>query len=632
MKRVSTKIERVSFWLKHVLLALLLATPAWGKPVPEAAAYQKELEQKGLADKSVAVPERLAEEVRRADDELVEGRTAAAAARLWAIVEGPRWQDFSDSDDYQDAEYRLGLALAKGGGSQTARKYLVRVLLRGQKDRKAAPFYEAALRVYANTCLDDHILPTCVAELDKLAPEDLHGEIAYLRGRAAFEAGRLKEAEDELSRVTPESRFYSSALYLRGVSRVKRGDFKGARDAFCEVAGPPEVPGVKVSEDTLRFYIDGRYYHLRDLARLALGRLAHEEKQYDDAFYHYFLIPQDSTKLADALFEAAWSSLERHEFDLGARLVTEFLKLYPSSPRASEARLLRATLEVKTCRFAEASQGFDSFLKEFEPLTAAVDKAIADPATLQSITARLIARARGATLPEGDSMVKAIAEQLELDARFDRLQEIARGLHNEANDAGHVVDGWRWLQNKVAGTSVKAVGADAAQLAEGLRELGREIARSRGKMPASELKQLEEKRQALVAQLQPALERAREEGEAGTGLLGLVRSDEQKAEELRKRAAALDGKLELASRALVKEALEALRARLEVLLRRATLGRIDAVVGEKRRLEREIEDLAAGRFPPELFGKLHIEGLINDDEVYWPPEKERWADEYEKYK
>jgi hypothetical protein len=621
--------------MKRLLLAAFLMTPFFSagalakeKVAPEASAYQEELEKKGLVDKSTATPERLKAEVERADDELVAGRPAAAAARLWAVVEGPRYQDFSDTEDYQDAEYRLGLALHKGGGSQTARHYLLRVLARGKK----APFYEAALRTFSDTCLDDHVVAACVIELDKLAPDDVLGEIAYLRGRAAFDLGKLQEAEDELGRVTPQSRFYSSALYLRGVSRVKKGDFKGAKDAFCEVAGPPEIPGRSQSQDTLRFYIDGRYYHLRDLARLALGRLAHEEQQFDDAFYHYFLIPEDSTKLADALFESAWSSLERREFDMGARLVGEFLRLFPSSPRASEARLLRATLEVKTCRFADATKGFDGFLKEFEPLTQQVDKALNDPAQLAAITARLVGRARGTTLPDGDATIKNIAELLDLDARFDRLQEIARGLHNEAGDAGHIVEDWRWLDSKVAGTKVQAVGADPAKLAEGLRELGREIARSRGKLPPADLKQMEERRQSLYAELQPALEKANSSDEKPAGLAAMIKADEKKAEELRARAVALDGKLESASRELVKQALLELRERMELLLRRARLGKIDSVIGEKRKLEREIEDLAAGRFPPELFGKLHIEGLINDDEVYWPPERERWADEYEKYK
>jgi len=266
----------------------------------------------------------------------------------------------------------------------------------------------------------------------------------------------------------------------------------------------------------------------------------------------------------------------------------------------------------------------------FVQLFVAVDDVRASVTRAEGLGARVVIPPT--TLPEGDTMVKAIAEQLELDARFDRLQEIARGLHTEANDAGHVVDDWRWLENKLGGTKVQAVGADPAKLAEGLRELGREIARSRGKIPAADLQKMEEKRQQLLAALQPALERAREEVESGTGLAALVHTDAEKAQELRKRSAALDARLEGASRELVKESLQSLRSRLEVLLRRATLGRIDSVVGEKRKLEREIEDLAAGRFPPELFGKLHIEGLINDDEVYWPPEKERWADEYEKYK
>ena len=80
------------------------------------------------------------------------------------------------------------------------------------------------------------------------------------------------------------------------------------------------------------------------------------------------------------------------------------------------------------------------------------------------------------------------------------------------------------------------------------------------------------------------------------------------------------------------QALVDLRAKLDGMLRQARLGKIDAVVGQKRKLERQIEDLAAGRFPAEMFGKLHIEGLIGDDEEYWPPETERWADEYENYK
>jgi hypothetical protein len=67
---------RIAFLMLLPSLALAKPTPddqrksgPAGGSGPEAAAYQKELEAKGLIDKSVATPERLAKEVRAADDE-----------------------------------------------------------------------------------------------------------------------------------------------------------------------------------------------------------------------------------------------------------------------------------------------------------------------------------------------------------------------------------------------------------------------------------------------------------------------------------------------------------------------------------------------------------------------------------
>ena len=88
-----------------VLLLTLLTSVASAKPTrraparAEADAYQEEMEKRGLVDKNLATPARLADEVRAADDELTAGRPAIAAARLYAIVDGPRFKDFSDSED-----------------------------------------------------------------------------------------------------------------------------------------------------------------------------------------------------------------------------------------------------------------------------------------------------------------------------------------------------------------------------------------------------------------------------------------------------------------------------------------------------------------------------------------------------
>jgi hypothetical protein len=601
--------------MRRIAPLLLLTATAYAKPPPEAAAYLGELERRGLVDKGEGTPARLAAEVRAADDELTAGRPAQAAARLYAIVEAPRFADLSESDDFQDAEYRLGLALHRGGSARAARRYLGRVLARGPQ----AALYLPALRAMVDTCLDEHEAASCIAELDAAHIADENEELAYLRGRAAFDAGQPAAAERELARVGSRSRFYSSALYLRGVMRVQRCDLKGAEEAFCAVADTREG-------ESLRFFIDGRYYQLRDLARLALGRVAHEEKRYPDAFYHYFLIPSDSPKLPDALFEAAWSSLERKEYDLGARLVDELVRQFPDSPRAAEAPLLRATLQVKSCRFADAERGFDAFLRTHEPLLAVIDHALATPAARRRIGERLLD-----LKADGDDAVRQIAALLRVDPRFYRLQALARGLRDEAVDAAHVEAAWRALASRVAGTAVQPVSVvDAARLAADTRRLGAELDRERERGHA--LDELEARRQRLAAELERALALpARAVAPAGD-LPSLVSADAAAAAELRARIGRLEAKLDAAAGDLVAQALGELRTRLEGLLRRARLGKIDAVIGAKRKLERQIEDLAAGRFPPELFGKLHVEGLIGDDEEYWPPEGEQWADEYEGYK
>ena len=623
--------------------------------------YLDELEHRGLVDKNSGTPEKLQLELRRADDELTTGRPLEAARRLYAIVEGPRFSDLSETDDFQDAEYRLAISLARGGSTVTSRVYFERSLARG----RAAPLYDAALRGYVDLCLDEKLAPGCVATLDQLKVEDVNEDIGYLRGRAAFDTGRDDLAEPELARVTPKSRFYSSALYLRGVLRVRKSDWQGAKDAFCSIADVKDG-------DPIRFYIDGRYYQLRDLARLALARVAHEEDRYDDAFYHYFLVPSDSKKLPDALFEAAWSSLQRKDYDLGARLVEEFLKAFPDSSRVAEARVLYGTLLVKTCRFAKAEEVFAAVLAEYEPLAREIDRLLDDAAGRRALAGKLLERARRQaevlaveaerasrqtpgekplaprpaevpTAPRATETV--IAELLDLDPRFYRVEKLAKGLETGASDGGHVAEVWRELGATLERTPIAsaATRVDVPELLEKTVRLGRDVAAAReelDRLPTREraerekaLTALEQRRGDLESTLGRLLDRLPDDNTTqARGLVALIASDGKRATELAGRSATLRSKLDSAASELLREALLALRGRIDGSLRSARLGKIDSVVGQKRRLEREIEDLAKGRFPPELFGKLHLEGLIKDDEIYWPPERELWLDEYDNFK
>ena len=102
--------------------------------------------------------------------------------------------------------------------------------------------------------------------------------------------------------------------------------------------------------------------------------------------------------------------------------------------------------------------------------------------------------------------------------------------------------------------------------------------------------------------------------------------------DLAQQTRALRARLVDATSAIAEAALIDLDKRLKSLLRQARLTHIDGVIGKKKRLEIEIANLAEGRYPTELLEKLEVEGLIRDDEEYWPYEGEYWADEYENYR
>jgi len=83
---------------------------------------------------------------------------------------------------------------------------------------------------------------------------------------------------------------------------------------------------------------------------------------------------------------------------------------------------------------------------------------------------------------------------------------------------------------------------------------------------------------------------------------------------------------------MVGDALVEADARLRAILRQTRLVHIDAVVGKKKKLEIEIGRLMEGKLTAESFRRMSVEGVIGDDEIYWPYEGEMWADEYENYR
>ncbi len=626
------------------------------------ADYYAALEKAGMIDVESGSRETLRKDLDDAERLLRAGNSIEAAVALYAIVESPRYSAFSDFVEFQNAQYYLGVALAESGAYDAALHYLVAVMERGPSTLYFAPAHRRAVDI----ALETHRTADVLAMLEGLhlsepIPPGASGERSYLRARIAYDKGDYDAAEAELTKISRKSRLYSSALYLRGIIRTRRGQLRDAAEALCEIVDTPD-------DDKYTFVVDDRYFTIKDLARLGLGRLAHEHGDYDDAYYHFFQIPDDSSRLPDALFDAAWSMYQKRELGTARDLTDEFLRRFPSSNLVPEAQLLRGYVDLADCKFTEAQTHYDKLVAALQPVVDEIARIEKSPQLRRELferamtlhdaertdpTARIGFRAKNRT-----DQVLAL---LQVDPQFVRIHEAIAGLRRSAGDAPHVVRAWTSLARAMKHRSVSKVereasieeedAADANGLLEDVRRLQDELARSRAELKrgvrekllpmdaaAAEAKRLDDLAQeinTLEEQARAAAENADAQltgsdlGGSKASLGPMVKDDLHRARTLNRAARQLLTRLTAASDDLALRSIRKLHKDVRRVLDKAKLGKIDAVIGQKRRLDIEVSDLAAGRYPAELHGRLWEQGLIGDDEEFWPFEGEYWADEYE---
>jgi tetratricopeptide (TPR) repeat protein len=570
--------------------------------------YLSDLEKTGVLadDGKPATLEGLRAELVTAEDELVTGNAQSATTRLYRLVESSRYAKFSYAPEYANAELTLGRALVRAGGYASAERYLLRALAHGPK----SPFFAPAYRAMVDIALETREQKSILAMLDMAQvalngaalPRDARAEHEYLAGKVAYEAGNLAEGESHFQNVDRQSRFFAAALYFRGLTHVRKGHFAAARASLCEIVE-------QVDQSRFTFFIDGRYYAIKDLAYLALGRIAHEQGKYDDSYYFYFRVPEDSDRLPDALFEASWSMFQKGEYEAAGAFLEQFDRAFPKSPLAPDVLLLHAMIDLKSCQFDRTRSELEELVKVYKPIEAEVATLLKDPGRRRVLYKRLLGKQQ-IGMP-GDPVV----ELLKIDPKFFRYYGDIVALDREAGLLPAQIAVWDELTAKQAGKPISEA-TENVQLVQDIEAL-QPVAKGDPEM------------EDRVGDLLTQARRASRLTNVGSGPYA---QEAAAAQKLTGEARALRARLVDATSAIAEQALMDLDKRLREMLRQARLTQIDAVIGKKKKLEIEISNLREGRYPPDMFAQLQLEGLMGDDEEYWPFEGEYWSDEYENYK
>lgn len=602
-------------------------------------AYQRALEARRLSSGAPLSRARLEADLRVIENKLSDGRRDEAIADLVYLVESPRFAPFASTLEGRAAVFLLGDALGRAGAHEPARAYLGR-LLEGSPDDV---WYRRAVDTLVDLALEsdapEPFLET-LARVPKQAPPEIQGDLAYLEGRTAEWRGNKERALAAYARVNEHSRFWAQATYLSGVLEVERKNFKRGEELFCKVADPKRTPK--------RAALFGRadFFRVRDLARLGLGRVAHEQYRFDDARYYYYLVPNDSERLPEALYETATTRYEAKDYDGAREAMDELKRLGVDHPYQDEAIILDAYIDLAVCRFPDADRKLTEFLEKYEPARDAARRLLSDPRAMR----RLVETVRKAEDPAlaglgiPDQTARALGAALRLDAGYARatrrrsqlehqlsglrramgeLDEAARRLSTSGGVKPHAAtplgqeprDKLARIDSQIAELKrlIRAAEQGGAARREQLAELVREL-------EALELR-------ARAARL--ALDRAgAPAGAQGTDLPGLIAADRELATRLHAEAASLHDKIEEQQLAFARAAFERLDRRLTRLLNRARLGRIETVLGKKRALEIEVEALTKGLLPQTIVDSLRAERYLENDEEYWPFEGEDWEDEY----
>ena len=401
-------------------------------------AYHQALAARRLGDLQLR-REDIGARVAEGEQLIATGRVDEAIARLVAVVESPDFDRFADLEEGRAAVFRLGDALAVAAIYDPARAYLRRVVeAKGAWDpgvagRATTVWARRAVRRLVDVALESREFPAVADDLKSVppsAPEDVRSDIAYMAGRAQEAAGNPEAAVAAYLAVTQRSRFWAQATYLAALIDVDKGRYADGENLLCKVADP------KRSATTTPIFADEKFFAVRDLARLGLGRIAHEQRRNDDARYYYYLVPSDSDRLAEALYESATTRYEKKDYDGARELLDELVGLGVRHRYEDEAWILDAWVDLARCKFADADKKLTEFLRRYEPVRDAARRMGDSGASMDRLLAAVRSGSDAAGAEVGGmnpDVVRAVAALIRVDPAYDRVLAQRTTLEREAS-------------------------------------------------------------------------------------------------------------------------------------------------------------------------------------------------------
>ncbi len=281
-----------------------------------------------------------------------------AAILIADAVDEPAW---SDARDRAAGLFFLADALRRQGLCGAARvRYGDYLALGDQAHRPDAVSgaLDCAVQERRQADIDRLLL-----EADRTFGAEAPAEVRYLAAKAAFQrkdlavADRIARATAAFEKVGPP--FQLQAWYFQGVLRLQEANLHGSLQWF-EGCARAEASGDRDEE-------------VRELCRLALGRVHAQMGNGAAAIGWYAAVPWDSPRFTEAMHETALAHVRAKQYERALEMTSFIPELAPESPLAPEATVLRGHLLLRLGRYAEATEAYNVVINTYAPVRDEID-------------------------------------------------------------------------------------------------------------------------------------------------------------------------------------------------------------------------------------------------------------------
>ena len=271
----------------------------------------------------------------------------SASILFFEIIEDPK---LAKHLSREDVLYHLAESLHQIKNNLSARKYFKKLIKTG-----SPKYFQTAMARLVELSLDLNKyedFEKYYRQLFKSVPADkIEPHIPYLYAKSPYRQRKYKKALKYFSNINANNIFFFQSRYFIGTILVHLGDIKKAIKSY------EAIKSYNAQTENQKY--------IRELAKLALGRLHYEQGDFYKALNEYQNIRKESEFFSEFLFETAWAYIQLKNYDKALHTLDMLVMTDAKGINTLEALSLRGDLLMKMKRYDEASEQYSELLAKY---------------------------------------------------------------------------------------------------------------------------------------------------------------------------------------------------------------------------------------------------------------------------